>query len=218
MRLIDCFSELLGYTVYITGDDPSAAVLSYEDANQRYEDLSARAEVMRSRAGFSDKDWREGLFAVSALIDEMVLCSSWPERGKWQVTQLQHRFFNTTNAGAEFYEHIASLQPGQEHVREVYDWCLAMGFKGTYFRSEDAAHLDEITKMNRSLAKGGIAEEDTLHLFPDAYGAERRDRRKGLSGTIIFTVAIGIIPVIIYIGLFFFYSNVLKGILAGYFQ
>ncbi|MEN6617139.1 MAG: DotU family type IV/VI secretion system protein [Syntrophorhabdus sp.] len=218
MRLIDCFSELLGYTVYITGDDPSTAILSYDDANQRYEGLSARAEIMRNRAGVADKDWREGLFAVSALVDEMILCSSWPGRDKWQVAQLQHRFFNTTNAGAEFFEHVASLAPGQEDVREVYDWCLAMGFRGMYFRPEDSGELEEITKVNRDLAQRMMPDEDTLKMFPDAYGAQRNERRKRSSGTIVFMAVVGLIPVLIFLGLFIFYSNVLKGILAGYFQ
>lgn len=218
MRLIDCFSELLGYTVYITGGDPSAAVLSYEDANKRYEDLSARAEIMRAKADVADKDWREGLFAVSSLIDEMILCSSWSGREKWQVAQLQYRFFNTTNAGVEFFEHLASLAPGQDDVREVYDWCFAMGFRGMYFRPEDTGELEEIIKVNRSLAQREIPDEDTLKMFPDAYGAQRNVRRKRSSGTIILMAIMGVIPVLVFLGLFIFYRNVLKGILAGYFQ
>ncbi len=39
MKLIDCYSELLAYTVYLTGPEPSAAALSYDDARGRYEDL-----------------------------------------------------------------------------------------------------------------------------------------------------------------------------------
>ena len=104
MRLIDCYSELLAYTVYVAGSEPTAAELSYEEAKGRYDDLCGRAEAMRIRGEIPDKDWTEGLFAVCALIDEMILCSTWPGRDKWQVAQLQHRFFNTTNAGAGFFE------------------------------------------------------------------------------------------------------------------
>jgi hypothetical protein len=32
MKLVDCYSELLAYTVYLTGPEPSAAAVSYEEA------------------------------------------------------------------------------------------------------------------------------------------------------------------------------------------
>jgi type VI secretion system protein ImpK len=218
MKLIDCYSELLAYTVYLTGAEPSAAALPYEEARGRYDDLCGRAETARVRAEISDKEWREGLFAVCALIDEMVLCSSWPGKDRWQTAQLQHRFFNTTNAGAEFFERLNALGPGQEAVREVYGWCLAMGFKGTYFRPDDGEELARITELNLGLARRNVGEEGIPRMFPEAYGVDRRERRKGLPSTLLFTVIAGMIPVIAFVVLFIFYNNVLKGVLAGYFR
>ncbi len=136
----------------------------------------------------------------------------------WQTTQFQHRFFNTTNAGAEFFEHLSTLGPGRDDVREVYDWCLAMGFKGAYFRPEDSGDLEEITKQNQGLLKRTGVDHDVLHMFPDAYGADRKDRRKGMSGLVIFSVMAGIIPILLFIGLYIFYNNILNGMLAVYFQ
>lgn len=218
MKLIDCYSELLAYTVYLTGTDATAAALSYEEASSRYDDLCRRAEAMRISAEVPDKDWKEGLFAVCALIDEMILCSGWPGRDRWQTLQLQHRFFNTTNAGLEFFEHLNALEPGRERVREVYGWCLAMGFRGAYFRPEDSEELENITRLNLDLAQRHLGEEGIPHMFPDAYGAERRDRRKGTPAAFAFTIIAGIIPVLVFLVLFIFYNNILKGILAGYFQ
>ena len=219
MRLIDCFSELLAYTVYISGGEASTLELSYADTVSRYEELLYRAAALKNRLQIPDAHWNEACFAVSALIDEMILCSMWPGKGVWQTAQLQHRYFNTTNAGSEFFEHLGALGPGEEDVREVYDWCLARGFKGAYFRPEDSKDLEEIMRQNQGLARPSGAGGNTLHMFPDAYGAERKDsRRKGLSGALVFTVIAGIIPVLIFIGLFAFYNNILKGILAVYFQ
>ena len=218
MRLIDCFSELLAYTVHITGGGPSTSELSYEEALARYDDLLDRAQVARSRLRIPEKDWNEAHFAVSALMDEMILCSTWPGRNVWQTTQFQHRFFNTTNAGAEFFEHLSTLGPGRDDVREVYDWCLAMGFKGAYFRPEDSGDLEELIKQNQGLLKRPGVDHDVLHMFPDAYGADRKDRRKGMSGLVIFSVMAGIIPILLFIVLYIFYNNILNGMLAVYFQ
>ncbi len=216
MKLIDCFSELLAYTVYVTRDGVSAG-LAYDEAKDRYEHLYSRAGVMRSRYEVPDKDWNEAHFAVAAFIDEMVLCSQWPGKERWQTAQLQHHFFNTTNAGAEFFEHLYSLEPGRDDVRDVYDWCLAMGFKGAYFRPEDSADLQEIAKQNQGLMKRQDAGED-LYMFPDAYGADRKDKPKGVSGLLLFTVIAGLIPVLLFFGLYIFYSSILNSILAVYFH
>jgi type VI secretion system protein ImpK len=217
MRLIDCFSELLAYTVYVAGKGSSEG-LTYDEANARYEDLYDRAGALRSRLQIPDRDWVDANFAVCAYIDEMILCSAWAGRDAWQTNQLQHRFFNTTNAGAEFFEHVTGLEPGRENVREVYDWCLAMGFKGMYFRPEDSADLEEMTKQNRGLIRRSGISEDGLLMFPEAYGTDRKERRKGVSGLLLFTIIAGLIPALIFFGLYYFYSNILNGILAVYFQ
>jgi len=218
MKLIDCYAELLAYTAYLTGPDPSAAALSYEEVRGRYDDLLQRAQTLRAQGEFPDGQWQEGLFAVFALIDEMILCSGWPGRDAWQVAQLQHRFFNTTDAGEEFFYHLKALGSGSAQVREVYGWCLAMGFKGRYFRPQDSAELEEITRVNLNMARGAGGEEDMLFMFPEAYGTQGKERRKGASATLVFTILTGIIPILVFLGLFIFYNNTLKGILAGYFQ
>ncbi|OPX99367.1 MAG: hypothetical protein A4E60_02812 [Syntrophorhabdus sp. PtaB.Bin047] len=217
MRLIDCYTELLAYTAYLTGPDTAAAALSYEEVNERYSELCQRAKTLRVREDVPDRHWEEGLFAVCALIDEMILCSGWPGRETWQTAQLQHRFFNTTNAGEEFFDHLAKLDPDQGEVREVYGWCLAMGFKGRYFRPEDGAELERITRLSIDGA-GDHGVEETLHMFPGAYGSQGKAYRKGRAATLAFTVIVGIIPVLVFIALFVFYNNVLNGILAGYFR
>jgi type VI secretion system protein ImpK len=142
--------------------------------------VRARRRATRVSGEISDKDWREGLFAVCALIDEMILCSAWPGRDKRQLNQLQHHFFNTTNAGTEFFDRLKALTPDEDGVREVYGWCLAMGFKGAYFRPEDAGTLEGITRANLDLAGRRLFEEGIPHLFPDAYGVEEKRRKKGM--------------------------------------
>lgn len=217
MRLIDCYAELLAYAAHLTGANPEQEV-SYEEAAACFDGLFGRAEALRTRAKFTDEQWREGLFAVCAFIDEAILCSDWPGRLKWQTTQLQHRLFNTTNAGEEFFDLLGAISPDDIHVREVYGYCLAMGFKGRYFRPEDGRQLEEIARSNLGLLKRGGEQEGIAHMFPDAYGADKKDRRKSRLATSIFTLAICIIPVLVFIGLFFLYNRMLQSLLAGYFR
>ncbi len=216
MRLVDLYAELLAYAAHLAGTHPEREV-SYEEASGRFEGLFARAETLRAREKFTDEQWREGLFAVCAFIDETILCSDWPERLKWQTAQLQHRFFNTTNAGEEFFDLLGAISPDDIQVREVYGYCLAMGFKGKYFRPEDGGQLEETARSNQGLLKRGGEQEGIAHMFPDAYGADRKDRRKSGLATSIFTLAICIIPVLVFIGLFFLYNRMLQSLLAGYF-
>lgn len=217
MRLIDYYKQLLAYTVYLTSPTTAPAV-PYEDARRRYDELYQKADFLRVPGEVPDEQWWEGLFAVCACIDELVLCSGWPERQKWQVDQLQHRFFSTTNAGEEFFEHLDRLAPDATEVREVYDWCLAMGFKGKYFRPEDRMELQEITRMNHNLVRKDESWEDVLQMFPEAYGTEKKGRRKGIWATFLFTAAVSIAPILFSVGLYFFYDRILKNILAGYFR
>lgn len=217
MRLIDCYAELLAYAACLTGESPGNEI-PYDEARARFDELCGRAEALKSREKFPEEQWKRGLFAVCALIDETILCSDWPGRNSWLVAQLQHRFFNTANAGEEFFEHLGALSPDDTQVREVYAYCLAMGFKGKYFRPEDAPQLEEIAMANRGLLEREGTAEGIPHMFPDAYGAEKKGQRKGRLADSVFTIIIGIIPVIIFIWLFFFYNNMLQRLLASYFH
>lgn len=141
----------------------------------------------------------------------MLLCSDWPEKGKWESRQLQRVYFQTMNGGEEFFVRLSALPAGKGEVREVYLYCLAMGFKGRFFSPDDEKELAEISRVHlplihdlpetgdRLLLHGrtepdgraslhNLSEPDGLPemLFPEAYDAAsgRRGRspwRHGLS-------------------------------------
>lgn len=74
----------------------------------------------------------EARFALVAWADETVVRSDWSAREEWQRDLLQLQVYRTNRAGDEFFDHLAQLRPDQNHAREIYFMCLALGFEGRY--------------------------------------------------------------------------------------
>lgn len=82
--------------------------------------------------GVPPDESQEARFAWVAFADEMVLRAGGSGREEWQREPLQLQVFRTNQAGNEFYDHLARLRPEQVAAREVYFYCLALGFEGQY--------------------------------------------------------------------------------------
>jgi type VI secretion system protein ImpK len=73
----------------------------------------------------------DGMFAISALIDEIAM--GMPElRGIWSQYSLQATRFNTNNAGVEVFERLGRVRQGPEAVVATYAVVLGLGFQGCY--------------------------------------------------------------------------------------
>jgi type VI secretion system protein ImpK len=111
----------------------------------------------------------EARFAVFAWVDEMILTSPWPQRTRWQHLML--RYYNTFNAGEEFFIRLQKLPPQANDVREIYYLCLTLGFLGQYAFGDGAAEVRTIKQTlykQLSGSKGDIRRSYSL-LFPEAY-------------------------------------------------
>lgn len=218
MQLSDCVMGLMAYTTYICQgrmNNPPP----YEETRRRFDDLIQQAGQCCQEAGFNEDDWQASLFAVCAWIDETILCSEWPERDRWQEDQLQRLHFQTMNAGEEFFTRLAELDPEATAIREVYAYCLALGFKGRYFLPEDDKKLVEIQKANLLLVKDNLDMSVTEKLFPDGYSGatvevKRKRWHRGLSLYGLIIVAISLLGVI---ALFSVYKALLLNITQSYF-
>jgi type VI secretion system protein ImpK len=218
MRLIDCFVELLTFTAYLIERLPLGHP-SYEETRKKYDQLFAQAQHCRRANGFSDEDWNDALFAVCAWIDEIILCSDWKERANWQSEQFQRIYFNTSNAGEEFFLRLSKCAKDNKSVREVYDHCLFLGFKGLFFRPDDQEQLDEIKNTNLDLVtenKNMMTSED---LFPTAYNIDNTSggKRKIWARFVnVFSVAIVVLPVLAFGVLYYIYKLMLDTIVVSY--
>ncbi len=218
MKLIDCFCEMITYTLYFL-KDPNRDDVSCEELKDKYDLLISRSKEMAEKSGFKDV-WEQGFFPVCALIDEFILVSEWKNKDKWAKYRLQIAYFNTTNAGEEFFERLNSLDNSSE-VREVYAYCLALGFKGKYFRRSDEGRLEDLIYTNLKKITDNTDLTLPEEIFPEAYEPEsvssKRKKQRFRSISFYSIIAV-IIPTIFLVGLYFFYNYELDMLLKTYFR
>ncbi|MEN6466457.1 MAG: DotU family type IV/VI secretion system protein [Syntrophaceae bacterium] len=229
VRLSDAFMEIIAYTgdlleKFKTGN------IGCEEVSRDYAELISLAEDLVQLRGFSPAQWRDSLFPVCALIDELLMCSAWQQKEEWQKYQLQLAFFDTTNAGEEFFRRLAALRAecpegegGNDSVREIYAFCLAMGFKGRYYGPQDSGRLRDIRDANIRAVTGMIGPsvaDDSGELFPGAYPLETNYRKKkGWNRKFNFlSVTIFLLPLAVFAAMFILYRNILGTLVDNFFK
>ncbi|WP_319525622.1 DotU family type IV/VI secretion system protein [uncultured Desulfosarcina sp.] len=174
MRLSDCFVELIAYTAMVIRPDGGGNI-GFEQVEADIRRLIAESEAACQKGGFSSADYDLARFAVFAWIDETILSSPWEGKTRWLGAQLQRRFYNTADAGKQFFERLNTIGPHQLDVREVYYICLAMGFTGQYCNEGDDYLLEQLRLSNLKLLTGssmGLPDLKQATLFPDAYAPD----------------------------------------------
>ncbi len=174
MRLSDCFIELIAYTALVIRPH-AAGQTTFEQVEADIRRLIAESEAASQQGGFAAADYDLARFAVFAWIDETILSSQWEGKNRWLGEQLQRRFYNTADAGKQFFERLNTIGPHQLDVREVYYLCLAMGFAGQYCNEGDDYLLDQLKLSNLKLLTGssmGLPELKRTTIFPDAYAPD----------------------------------------------
>jgi type VI secretion system protein ImpK len=208
VSLVDCYinSILLARIFLRTLGDSTADI---KIVREKFIEEANQCRDLAITSGFSEKMANDALFPVVAYIDELVLCSSWPQKNQWQKRPLQRHFFNTANIGAEFYQRLNEINKHgtDKAIREVYVLCLGLGFKGKYFSSDDRRVLEEIKGFNVSVLLPEEAQRnlETATLFPAAYGSSTRDGKGSFKARLnVIPYVIGV-PLILSITLIIFY-------------
>jgi len=107
----------------------------YEQVRRDIAALLEQQKAAAKRQGMLEQDYHDACFAVVAWADETILThSTWKHHNQWNTFQLQLEYYDTRNAGEEFFERLDKLRSEQKEVREVYYLCLGLGFSGRYFR------------------------------------------------------------------------------------
>ena len=118
----------------------------YEQVRRVCTTLLEQQKAAAKRQGMPDRDYQDASFAVVAWADETILKHlTWKHHQEWNARPLQLEYFQTRNAGEEFFERLERLRPEQKEVREVYYLCLGLGFSGRYFLGlEDELKLNQL--------------------------------------------------------------------------
>lgn len=102
--------------------------------------------------GYSEHSVEHMLYTQCALLDESVLNRNRQDSGyiTWLVTPLQARYFNTTNAGEEFWERIRSVlrEPVPDTaVITCFYRAITLGFVGRYREQGDERREDVLEAL-----------------------------------------------------------------------
>ena len=216
MRLRDCFAEVVAYVAYFLKNE-TPDTLSFGQVQADVHRLLSESEKMMKEGGIAAGEYNEARFAICAWIDEALLGSAWQGRTEWQRESLQRRYFQTADAGEEFFERLNQIGLQQREVREIYYLCLAMGFKGRYHQEGDAPLLDQLKTSNLKYLLGssvGLPSLDLTELFPESYPVEGAEAAPS-AAKIFFTpgVLVALVsPLALFGALFFIYSFILNNI------
>ncbi len=173
MRLIDCFVTPLAFLAHFQSK-PEGDVSS---VRAQLDGLMLASVASAQDAGKLAAEVQDALFAVVALADEILLAASWSGAAEWPRYLLQKRHFDVSNAGDSFFAKLEQLGPHSE-AREVYYFCLGMGFAGRYGYDRNAKALADVKQANLQLLQrdalnrnhGAVLTEDMQKfMFPEGY-------------------------------------------------
>lgn len=206
MYLIDHYAPVLARVLELFGEDGAARQHDYDSL--RHELVTLIEAAASACSDMADTpQCRNATFAVVAFVDEQVLSSDWNQRHQWAAQLLQKAYFNTTNAGVQFFEYLDQLNafnPRERDVQEVFFYCLCLGFQGRYYRPDEQAILNRI--QARCADELGASHSDE-RLFPEAYPQERpRDYAPPTRSTNLQPLYIGL-PLVALLGLFLIFRH-----------
>ncbi len=205
---VDCVTELLAYTYHLV-DQLQTHPIEYDQVSSNYQQLIQRAKMRAKSAGIPIKKFDQALFAIFAWIDETILETGWQQKNEWIKNSLQKQFFNTTSAGTQFFTRIEKLGSEDKDILEVYDYCLASGFKGRLHEPYQKEKLNAIKIETRQKLTDGKDFDVPEILFPEAGDIvfSKRLKRKKWKGLSSFSSVFVLLPILVFLMLYYFFNE-----------
>lgn len=175
MSLVDCFIPLMAFARHFQAHPSGDAAALREKIDGFVNEARRKAQ----EAVISESDTKDGLFAVLAWADEILMAVQWSGAEEWKRMLLQRHYFSVSNAGVAFFSRMEALGPKQLAVREVYFFCLCMGFSGKYGHDRNPRTLADIREacLTQLVQEGdGLYGESGKLMFPEAYTPVGHDR------------------------------------------
>lgn len=129
--LSDIFSDIFTLVLYLRETEDFGDPRSLHD---KIDNLFKSAYEKAKKLNILDEDFQNAKYAVSALIDETVLYSKWPQRNEWLRNPLVVEYFNDAFAGEIFFDKIEAIRgdSSKRDLLEVFYMCLMFGFEGKF--------------------------------------------------------------------------------------
>lgn len=215
MRLSDCFIPIITYTMLLQKKG-GLEKQPFEQAGRDMERLVNESDLLFQKTTATREDYDLAKFAVFAWVDETIMKGSWEGKRQWIGEQLQRKYFQTSDAGELFFKKLNTIGSHQNHVREVFYLCLALGFTGQYHNRADHLLLDQLKASNLKILTGSSVDLpilDRLKLFPESYIMDHdisepvRKKEFSVSALAAFLAPLGLLGI-----LFLIYGFVLRNI------
>lgn len=200
--LLDQYTELVSFVLYL-GSRPGV-VVGADQVATTLEQLLARSRSRAKESGIDENRWMEGLYPVVAWIDEQLLNLDWPGRQAWVGKSLQRKLFQTTLAGRDFFARLDKADEEDLPLREVFDMCLALGFRGQYFHPDDKDRLEEIMRKNMGQMHFDFPLELPKVLFPtnESHLIQSRNRSGFRQDNPFLQALLWLLPILLLLGLY----------------
>jgi type VI secretion system protein ImpK len=125
-------------------------------------------------AGADHVTAEQAIWALAALLDDIVLNTPWGAASGWGGRSLVASVWSETDAGERFFERLARMQqePGRHlQILELFHRCLAMGFEGRYRVARTGARGAEEVRKGVARVLGDLAGPVDPGLSPHWAGA-----------------------------------------------
>jgi len=214
-RLKDCFNGVFAYVLAMkrrcSEEQPE-----YDSVRQRISGLLEQSAARVRELQVDPRDYDDARFAVAAWVDEAIMAMPWIHRDQWQRNLLQSELYGSASAGEEFFERLNQLTDRQNAVREVYYYCLCLGFAGRYCHEGDEYMLDQLKKSTlRQLTGKAVSVDAFSHepIFAHAYPVDNaREKPADAGGWTAPKVWLAATPPVVLVVIFMVYSFVLNGV------
>ncbi|KTD65730.1 DotU family type IV/VI secretion system protein [Legionella spiritensis] len=218
MNLQYHFNELFQLVYQLKKND--FATVHYDDLRKQIKDIITRIKL---RVGDSaSHDFKMALFAVCAWIDELIQNSNWSGKTQWQELLLQTEYFDTTDAGDEFFDYLAKIPLNKTDLIRIYYRCIALGFKGEHHKSVSFPELFRFKSyaLEQLTQDHGFKENvNAITIYPEAYTSEDTHGKKLFSGRRIWKKILWWLLPIPVLGVFYiFFYLVIHNTVTNYIE
>lgn len=208
MRLVDFYIPAILYS-HEVAELAVDAQADVETISLKFDQFYQQARMDSEEAGFDFDTFQDAWYAVVAYVDEKLLTTKWAGQRKWMKYALQRKYFQTTNAGADFYTRLNTLNKHGDgrSIREVFLLCLGLGFKGKFYPPADRPKLESVREFNMGLLLPDEAKtnlEDSI-LFRSAFSKEQLEARDPKRRMTFVPFLVGL-PITVVGGFFMYYA------------
>jgi len=135
--------HIFAYVLYLKGAC-AFETPSFSEVYQQTRGLVNKSAELAIGMGIDIRKYDKARFAVCVWVDEIFSTMSWSHNQQWLQHTLQKEFYGLPNANTAFFLRLNALRDDEYAVREIYLYCLYLGYCGQYLLEGDKPLLKQL--------------------------------------------------------------------------